>query len=249
MSARYDACFLDIDGVWHDLELLSSEWSEQLGRALSRRLGGDAAAWQTASCECFAQVWAERHGWSSEPLARHADQSHAMLGAMCRFVDRPVLARPEAAQLMREAEVEILSRCSAVVPGARETLVELSRKVALHTASGNLSFRIDALLDGLGAGHMVGVRAGPDVVGAAKNTGEFYRELFARARVRPERALVVDDDISAIELVRRLGADAVHVTAGAGCRCAANGHVSSFNALPGWLHGAGVDRDEPDPRR
>jgi phosphoglycolate phosphatase-like HAD superfamily hydrolase len=232
MSARYDACFLDIDGVWHDLELLSSEWSEQLGRALSRRLGGSAEAWQTASCECFAQVWAERHGWSREPLARHADQSHAMLGAMCRFIDRPVLARPEAAQLMREAEVEILSRCSAVVPGTRETLIELARMVALHTASGNLSFRIDALLDGLGVGHLVGVRAGPDVVGAAKNTGEFYRELFARARVPPDRALVVDDDAQAVELVRGLGASAMHVTAKARCSCGANGHIASFSELP-----------------
>jgi phosphoglycolate phosphatase-like HAD superfamily hydrolase len=139
---------------------------------------------------------------------------------------------------MRDIEVDVLRRCSAVFPGSRETLIELSRTVALHTASGNLSWRIEALLDGLGVTRLVGLRAGPDLVGAAKRTLRFYERLFELARVPPERALIVEDDPTQIELALELRAHAVHVRAAPSCGCGADGHLASLNELPEWIFDA-----------
>ncbi len=77
---------------------------------------------------------------------------------------------------------------------------------ALHTATGNFSWRVDALLANLGVLDHFEVRFGPDRAGAHKATERFYERAFAAAGVDPRAALIVDDSARCLEIAASLGA-------------------------------------------
>jgi FMN phosphatase YigB (HAD superfamily) len=220
--------------VIQDLDLLSNQWSEHLGQQLSLRLGGSASSWSEANQATFLQAWAKRAEWRSDPLERHEDEASALLNAMCEHMAHPAMAREAAGLLMRDVQVQILRQGTALFPGAAETFRELAATYGVHIASGNLSFRTSALLEGMGVGHLVGVHGSPDLVGSAKNTALFYERIFSLAEVLPGQAVVVDDDAKQVKIAHGLGARTVHLHARCD-GCPADVHIATFSDLPAAL--------------
>ncbi|MCC6238408.1 MAG: HAD family hydrolase [Dehalococcoidia bacterium] len=200
------AIFLDLDGVLLDPVRVVAEWERLVGDFFARRIGGAPARWALANRRVYGPLLAAHVQPLEDPLPAEMDLGVAWVRALCEDLGRPSPSRSCALTLWRAAEVHVCAHTTATFEGARPVIEALREGYELHTASGNCSWRVDALLGRLGVLQHFEVRFGPDRARAAKHTLEFYRRAFTAARVRPEEALVVDDNAHQLDLARALGA-------------------------------------------
>jgi phosphoglycolate phosphatase-like HAD superfamily hydrolase len=229
------SCFLDVDGVLNDHSALQRQWDEHVGFVLADELGRRPEDWSRANRAVFPAFWEARATWGDDSHVLIHGEAVYLIGGMCDYLG--VAAPPDAERpaLMKRVDIHVASQGSAVVPEAGTILRELSRDFAVHMATGNPSWRVNALLDYLGVGDTVGVRCGSDLVRAAKHSSAFYNQLFALAGVRPEESVIVDDSLAQVRLAAGAGARTVHVTKPCTGPCPADAHVGWLGELPGVL--------------
>jgi phosphoglycolate phosphatase-like HAD superfamily hydrolase len=163
------------------------------------------------------------------------DEMLAFLRAMCAHLGLLIPERSRGLEVMRRAEIHVCRHPDAVVPGTREVIVELSHTWHVHMATGNPSWRVEALLEGLGLLDVVRTRCGPDLVDARKLTPHFFERVFRLAGALPTEAAVVDDNTEPLWIAARLGARTIHVTSACDGPCEATLHIDSILELPAAL--------------
>jgi FMN phosphatase YigB (HAD superfamily) len=236
--------FLDVDGVILDPERARGEWTRLSGDIYAAELGGDAAAWGLAGVELFPLVWEQ---FMAVPIEA-ADWDRVLdLELMRRLCEHFGIAVPDderSAQIGRRKDVYVAERMRAAFPGAATAIRELGRRFALHTASGNSSYRIDALLRGMGLRDLFGLTVGPELIGIRKYRPKFYEAMISLAGVAPADALFVDDQRGALMDAARLGAATILVDATSGVKTdpSFDAGISSLAELPalldrGFAHG------------
>jgi HAD superfamily hydrolase (TIGR01509 family) len=208
-----EACFLDVDGVITDFAHLDEQWDRYIGEVLAPELGLTAEDWGRANRIVFPQIWAHQEEWGTDPGVRMRREGIEIIGGMCAHLDVALPSEDRCDELMRAVEVHVARRGSAVFPGARAAIRALASRWALHTATGNPSRRVEAYFEGMGTRALLGVPAGPDLVGIWKAAPEFYERLFALAGVDPGNAVVVDDSAGQLELAASRGAHTILVDA------------------------------------
>lgn len=207
------ACFLDVDGVILDHARTHLEWVRLMGEVLAPALGREPADWGRANAEVFPRVWTgPRAVWhDDDPLIADRRLRVLLLHEACRFLEVPLPDEETATALSRRVDLYVGKNTRAAFPGAASAIRTLARSFELHTATGNLSWRVEPLLEQLGVRRFFGLPCGPDLVGAMKQTPAFYERLFARAGVHPSEAVVVDDERAQLEIAAALGARTVLV--------------------------------------
>lgn len=236
MAEVIRAVFLDLDGVILDVTRTRSEWERLVGDYFAGAVGGEATAWGLANRTVFPRVFAAHVQQEDDPLRSEIAYGLDWVRALCREVGAPQPSRSAALRHWREAEVHVCANTTAAFPSASAAIRALRRGYSVHTASGNFSWRVDALLAQLGVLDHFEVRFGPDRAGAAKHTAHFYDRAFAAAGVRSEQALVVDDDPRQLEIAAALGARTALITA-APSDASFDLVLTSIEALPGALAG------------
>jgi FMN phosphatase YigB (HAD superfamily) len=115
-------------------------------------------------------------------------------------------------------DANVCERADCAFPATIDVVRELAASYDLHTATGNPSWRVEALLAQWGVRELFGVTSGPDLVGVMKDTARFHRRVFALAGVSPSRAIVVDDAPSHLARARAAGARTILVDPDGGAR-------------------------------
>lgn len=206
MVARVRAIFFDLDGVLVDPARTLGEWDRLVGEYFARAFGGEAVSWGRANRELYPALVEAHVQRLDDPLRSETAYGIEWVRRLCRAVGVPPPSRTNALRHWRAAETHVCAHTTALHPAARGVIDTLQQTHALHTASGNCSWRVDALLAQLGALHTFRVRFGPDRAHAAKHTPRFYERAFAAAGVAPSQALVVDDAPRQLALAAGLGA-------------------------------------------
>lgn len=210
---RPRAVFLDFDDTLNDQFELNRQYVRAIGSILACQYGGQAHRW----AECAAQMLVRLEDDYIVRFKRHPLRGYRSWLAEARVQAAELLfacmeSRPpaEAASVSLATQAAALHRCSATFPGAKCALAELrQREYSVHIASGQESEYISAALEGAGMEHLAGLRFGPDLVDCAKEGPEYYARIFAEAGVRPEDAVVLDDDPAALAWALATGATVV----------------------------------------
>jgi HAD superfamily hydrolase (TIGR01509 family) len=235
--------FLDSGGVINDNQARAPQWRPLVADYFVPRLGGTHEAWMRAN-----RVMMERFFTPTEWQKRLArargyedfDREYArdwLLG-MCELVGVTAPQDAEAVALARAANAEIFARVQAPFPGAAEAIVTLHEGgFTLHTASGEPSAGLHAILSALGVRHCFGRLYGPDLVDTVKAGPEYYARVFSDSGVSPSETIVVDDSPLALSWAACLGARTVLVQKEPppGWAAASVGSISELPQLIGKL--------------
>ena len=206
MTTTVRAVFFDLDGVILDPARTGPEWERLTGEFFARALGGAAVDWAEANRRVITGLLDAYEQPLDDPLAAEVRLGIDWVNALCRELGSSPPPEAEAARLARAAEIHVCANTTAAFACTSPVIEALRPAYALHTATGNFSWRVDALLTQLGVLDVFRVRSGPDVVGAAKHTTRFYERALAAAGVTPEESLIVDDNAAQLDLAASLGA-------------------------------------------
>jgi HAD superfamily hydrolase (TIGR01509 family) len=154
---------------------------------------------------------------------------------MCEYLGIAPPPDPERLALMKRVDVHVGGQASAVVPEASAILRELSDDWTLHMATGNPSWRVNAVLGAIGVDDIMGVRCGSDLVRSAKHAPAFYDQVLALAGVSAAESVFVDDSLAQIALAAGRGALTIHVTKPCAGPCPADAHIGWLGELPAAL--------------
>jgi FMN phosphatase YigB (HAD superfamily) len=212
---RRRAVFLDVDGVLLEPERTAAEWVRLVGDVLAPALGGEAAAWGRANAALFPVVFEDQARWfDPDPMVSERNLVTELLRAQCAFVGVPYPGDDAAFALGRELDLYVCRNADCAYPATIAVIRALAARRKVHTATGNPSWRVEALLEQWGVRDLVGVLVGKDLVGVMKATEDFYHRAFAMAGVAPADAIVVDDASSHLRRARAVGARTVLVDPG-----------------------------------
>ena len=150
-----------------------------------------------------------------DPAVRVRCEAVELIGAMCDHLEMPRPRDERSQEIWLAVGVHVARQGTAIFAGARPALERLASNYALHTATGNPSPRVEAYFESMDARQLLGVPAGPDLVGIWKQSPEFYDRLFVLADATPERSVVVDDSADQLTLAASRGARSILVDAGA----------------------------------
>ncbi|MEO8541663.1 MAG: HAD family hydrolase [bacterium] len=229
------AVYLDVDGVINDHSLNPLMWDAHLGEVLAPLLGATAQEWGRANRKVWPSIWAGQLSWGTDPIERLRTEARLIVTGMCEELGLAPPTPERCFELWQQVDRHVASSGEAAFPGTADSIRALAQSFAVHTATGNPSWRVEALLAALGVRDAVGFLAGPDLVGIWKNDVAYYERIFAVTSVEPAEALIVDDSVDCIERAIAAGARSAHVDAAGECACPADIHVSALADLPTQL--------------
>lgn len=238
------ACFLDVDGVINDHALNPGMWDAHLGAVLAPVLGATAADWGRVNRKVFPVIWTEQHTWGTDPLTRIRTEAALIVTGMCAELGITPPSPERYFELWQQVDRYVASTGEAAYPFAAESIQALAKLVPLHMATGNPSWRVEALLDALGVRHLIGFPAGPDLVDIFKDDPRFYSRIFERTGIPAAEALVVDDTASCLAHATTAGAQTAHIDAAGTCNCPAHHHLPTLADLPALVSTHGIGRGD-----
>lgn len=196
MARTIENVFVDDGGVLNDNTLRAPEWRRLLGVYLPPRLGGTAEEWARANSEVAPRSWertlAAMRASDRGVHAVAAVERVVWLAEMCTIVRVPLPNEPE--RFARDAQLFVSERVRSAMPGAVAAVQELrARGLALHGASNQESWQLDAYLRGMGVRDAFGSPYGPDLLDRWKCGPAFYRDLLEATGADPARSVVVED--------------------------------------------------------
>ncbi|MCC6959204.1 MAG: HAD family hydrolase [Dehalococcoidia bacterium] len=179
----------------------------------------------------FPAIFAQHPTWGTDPMTRIRTEATETIGAMAEYLGMARPAPDQCFDLLRAADVHVAATAEAAFPFAADAIRALAARLPVHTATGNPSWRVEALLTGLGVRELVGVLAGPDLVGISKGGPLYYERVVALAGADPSTALIVDDSVTCIAWAAEAGAQTAHITSEA-CPCPATRHLATLAEVP-----------------
>jgi phosphoglycolate phosphatase-like HAD superfamily hydrolase len=232
--------FLDDGGVMSDNSLRGAQWQHLIGEFLTPRLGGSREAWDNANRTTLPGLGKEflerlRANGHSGYRWRYEWYLREWLVRMCGAVHITAPSEEDCVRLAREAYAFVTRRVRAAFPGVVDTIRRLHLwGYTLHTASGQHSEELEGYLEGMGVRELFSRLYGPDLIDHAKSGTQYYQLIFSDAGVDPQRAVVVDNSVAALEQASQAGAIPVLVSPFSLEQFP--GHViSSLTQLPGLL--------------
>lgn len=234
------AVFLDIDGVLLDPRRTPLEWIRLMGDLLAPALGGARSDWGRANAAAFPALFADRACWyDDDPLVAERNLATRLFREECRIVGVPYPGDDAAFALGRRLDEYVCRRADCAFAATTGVIHELAASYELHTATGNPSWRVEALFEQWHVRHLFGVTSGTDLVGVMKDSTEFHPRVFDLAGVRAGDAIVVDDAPGHTARARAAGARTILVDPGAhdaaDAADAADAVIGNIAELPGVL--------------
>ena len=204
--------FFDFDDTLSDFNAFVPAYVTSLSNALSMEMGGDSESWSLAIAPAIAAAierYAERfrgnplagyNAWIREERARIVNDVFVRMG-------RQPLDTESAHDLAIHLQERGLRPCNCLFEGADSALRQLADSgFRLHFASSQESTYLRAAMTGAPSMHRFKRFYGPDLVDCAKEGPEFYRRVFLDSGVRPEGAIVIDDQVTCLEWASEIGA-------------------------------------------
>jgi HAD superfamily hydrolase (TIGR01509 family) len=204
--------FLDFDETLSDMPALGRQYVGRASVFLAAEFGGDPAEWAPEVVQTLTEMM-ERYteAFAGNPLGGYVVWMEAEMGRAAGDLlrRRAVMPRQDEtpAQLAYRVQRMALSECDALFPGAVEAVRELRERGArVHLASAHQSLYLADALRGTGLEPLVETLFGPDLVDCAKEGPEYYRRVFATCGIRPDQAVVVDDQPVCLDWAEEAGA-------------------------------------------
>lgn len=240
--AGISAIFLDYDGVLNDIEAAQPKWRRLVGEFFPGRLGGSPEAWRHANRQIFPGVYERSVARLAAQAGSHLDMPSEMdvykldwLRSMCAIVGVASPPETECLALAREAHAWIIPQVASPFPGVPGIIAGLASQHTLFTASNGLSGELAVTLQSMAISPYFRRLYGSDLVHTFKFSPAYYERVFEHAGVKPDEALVLDDNPSCVMWARQAGAQAVLVSRDAGMQEGDVARISGLGDLPGLL--------------
>jgi len=209
------AVLLDLYGVLVDADLTRRQYRHLVVAHFVDRYGGDTARWDAAYAAAYERYLRKVSlpgFWRDQPYAEAMRESEA---GFLEDLFREVLKPPPEGDLLaysQALDTAIFVEIDAAFPEVRETLVALrALGVEILVATGAHLPQARAALRGSGLTGIHGLLTS-DLLGARKDSLEFWRGAFSAVRRNPWDCAVVDDSPGKLEPAARLGAQAILVS-------------------------------------
>ena len=207
--------FLDNDGTLTDGEAMHALYCRRYGELMSRRYGGAVEDWADANSAAFRVMM----HWYQDNEAQYADATFFeglyRIEAEAAFAHMGLEPPPwetEGRLVHRRLLFECPAGACALFAGAREAVLELAGQGhRLNLASNAHSLHCEGVLSGAGLRQHFVHAFGPDLVNCAAKSAEFYRRACAHVGVKPEQAILVDDNGSPLAMAQEVGMRTVFV--------------------------------------
>ena len=210
--------FIDNDGVLTDAYRMGPAYGHAYGEIMAPIFGGTVEEWAEANAAGFEMMME----WYHANCSRYEDASYFddlyrvnLEGAFRHMGREPVSWDGEGRLLNRRILFECPARVDTLFPGAREAVRTLhARGYRTNMASNAHSLHCEGTLAGAGLRSYFMLAFGPDLVDRPVKSTEFYRLICAYVGVRPENAVVVDDNGDALAMAAEAGTRTIFVDQG-----------------------------------
>jgi FMN phosphatase YigB (HAD superfamily) len=210
--------FLDNDGVLTDAEAHHVAYCRRYGELMAGRYGGTVEAWVEANSAAFGTMleWYEGNADRYTDAGFFEDLYRVELGAAFVHMGmEPPEWESEGRLLMRRLLFECPRAACALFPGAREAVEKLARQgYRLCMASNAHGLHCEGVLIGCGLRQHFIYAFGPDLVNCATKSVGFYRRICDHVGVRPEKAILVDDNGAPLVMAAGMGMTTIFVEPG-----------------------------------
>lgn len=204
---------MDWYGVISDREETSRKYRRVYASLLRSRYGGSLGRWLKAhdlAFEWYVTEWQRLYEESkngSKLSSRELD-AEAVKKA---FKEAGLqLDTFEASHLATELEYEIASQIGTVYPDVPSSLKRIrDMQIDLYIATDVSSDHLKGLLESSGLGEIFSNGLTSDVIGTRKSDQRFWKKVFEKIDLPPDRCLVVDDASPYLKQAKRFGASTV----------------------------------------
>ncbi len=201
---------LDFDGTLSDPVLLFEQYVPHLVTQFQEVSGGEYEAWSEATTSMLQTLTEEFQDYFlKDPVAEYNGFMEHIYRRSVALVHEAMGLEPPADRLAfaRNTQREALQRTSALYGGVTEQLEALRiRGFEFWMASGQESDFLQAALVGAGLAHLPKQWYGPDLINCAKESGEYYRRIFAEIGSNSSPLIVIDDLPVALVWAQEFGA-------------------------------------------
>ncbi len=204
--------FVDFDDTLSDFVGLGGQYVARLATLLSGEFGGRKLDWASllpAAIAASLDRYATKFGNNPQPgFAAWAEQERArIVTELFDAMNRKLPLNETAVSLADRLQWDALTTCGAPLPGAEAALTDVCNLgVKVQMASSWGSRYLHAALIGAGLDSSIETKFGPDLVDCPKEGPEFYRRIFRVCDVRPDRAVVLDDQVMCLDWAEEAGA-------------------------------------------
>jgi FMN phosphatase YigB (HAD superfamily) len=204
--------FFDFDDTLSDFRLLGAQYVENLAAILSSEMGGRPEHWRAAIPSSLeATVGRYLAAFQGNPLGGYntwleSERARVVEDVFLRMgMDGPTgIAARELSVVLQERG---LRRCNALYEHADEVLRGLAESgIPLYFASSQESRYLRAAMTGAPSYHHFREFYGPDLIDCAKEGPEYYRRVFGAVGIRPQQAIVIDDQPICLGWASEVGA-------------------------------------------
>jgi HAD superfamily hydrolase (TIGR01509 family) len=113
-------------------------------------------------------------------------------------------------KIAEEVERFIVPKINSAYPNIINSIKILSNKgYILHTASGSNSRMLNMYLEGMGVRQCFTTLYGSDLINTMKVSKEYYIRIFDREKIKPDQAIIIDDNVNVLNMAKQLGAEVI----------------------------------------
>ncbi|MFX0015063.1 MAG: HAD family hydrolase [Promethearchaeota archaeon] len=222
-----------------DNNLRASQWKDLVGKFFSPQYGGSIQGWKAANEYALTQLLHRyENKMKKNPYVDYRtywdEELIFWLTDMFKIVNIDPPPYEQRNKIARKAAEWITHRVQAAYPGVIETVQFLKTEgYTLHTASGEVSWELKGYLTGMGIEKCFTNLYGPDLINIAKQSVEFYNQVFNDSEVNPdEGVMVIDDSPKKLSWAAEAGATIVHVTNYQECQSTpCQFHITQLNEI------------------
>ena len=230
------AIFFDDGGVLNDNTIRAPQWKTFCGEFFHSNFGGDPEMWAEANQRTMKLL--EIHGWNLKKI--HDDYMTYYMNFKSEWViqmfeeaGRSVPPKVEHERIFNSTIEYVWPKVHSAIPGIIESIKFLhSEGYLLYTSTALASREIKLVLEGMGIKHLFSGFYGPDLVNTRKINPDFFKAIFDDIKLKPKKAIVVEDRPRFIENAFKTGANVIQACITGEFQPKFPFHVEDMHQLP-----------------
>ena len=206
--------FFDDGGVLNDNKVRGNQWKQLIADYFTPLYGGDAESWAKANVYAMGFITDFiKDIQESKSLLSYKDyknhESELWVEKMFNYVGIHLPPKENYSLLVDQVNTWIIPQIRSSYPGIIEVIQNLSVHYKMNTASNEYSKMLHGYLEGMKVRKFFTYLFGPDLVNMMKSNVDYYNKIFSYAQVDPKKAIIIDDQTSALDYAKSTGATVV----------------------------------------
>lgn len=207
--------FFDDGGVLNNDQIRGSQYQPLIAEYMAENFGGDAKVWKDANYEAVIKIMNLISAkTSSGQLLSYNDfkkeENEIWIETMFNRAGIDLPPKSKYLTINKEAEAYVLPKIKSMYPKISESIKKLYNEgFHLNTASAASSRFLRLSLERTGILHCFKTLYGSDLIETMKVSSHYYKNIFEKESLDPKNAIVIDDNVTMLNLARNLGAHVI----------------------------------------